>query len=95
MTSCRKSFEGSGSSSCSLLLLKGLAGHQLEGGKQLLVHHLLYTFINMYIYIVIAIIFFLFFFFPSILANSYISTHKFYFCFSNSLLHPTEKVGSE
>jgi len=50
MTSCRRSFEGGGSSSCSLLLLRGLAGHWLVGGEQLLVHHLLYTYILIYIY---------------------------------------------
>ena len=44
------SFGGGGSSSCSLLLFVGLAGHQLEDGEQLLVHHLLYTFIYICIY---------------------------------------------
>ena len=41
----------------------GLAGHWLGGGEQLLVHHLLYTFIFLF----------------STLVNSFISTHKFYF----------------
>lgn len=73
MTSSRRSSEGCVSSSCSLPLLEGLAGHQSRGGKQLLVHHLLHTFI--YLYIVTAIFFFLF----SVLVNGFISTNKFYF----------------
>ena len=39
------SFEGGESSFHSLLLLRGLVGHQSGSSEQLLVHHLLYTFI--------------------------------------------------
>jgi len=53
---------------------QGLASHQLGDGEQLLVHHLLYT---LYIYLFITIILFL----SSILINSSISTHRFYFLF--------------
>jgi len=67
----------------SLLLLWGWSGHQLWGGKQLLVHHLLYTFIYTYIYchsyypfpFVRTIVLFLF----SLSVNSFISTPEFYF----------------
>ena len=90
MTSCRRSFEGDGSSSLSLSLpLSGhLAGHQLRGGEQLFVvyiHISMYTCIdkekdnsNDYI-----------------LVNSFISTHKFYFVsFFYSLSHSTGKWGT-
>lgn len=43
MTLCGRSFEGDGSSSSSLPVQ---AGHRLEGSEQLLVYHLLYTFLN-------------------------------------------------
>ena len=52
----------------------GLTGHGLGDGEQLLVHHPLYI----HIYIVITIILF------SILANSFIWTHGFYFFFQFS-----------
>jgi len=48
MTPSGKSTEGSGSSSHSLSLLGGLAGHQSGGSEhneQLLMHNLLYTYI--------------------------------------------------
>ena len=64
----------------------GLSGHWSLGSKQLLVHHLLYTFIYMCVFVII-IILFLF----SILVNSCISTHEFYFVFLNSLPNPTGK----
>ena len=48
MTSCRRSFEGDGSSSRSLSLLEGQALHQSVGREQLLVHHVLYTFLYWY-----------------------------------------------
>ena len=52
-----------------------IAGHCMVGGEHLLVHHLLYKFIYTYIAVIIIFLF-------SILVNSFISTHKFYLCFS-------------
>jgi len=93
MTSHGRSFEGDGSACGFLLLSGGPAGHWSEGGEQLLVHHLLYTFTYVYIFVII-IILFLF----SILGNSFISIHKFYFVlllllFFNLSPHPTVKGG--
>lgn len=45
VTSHRRSFERSGSSSFSLLLLGWVAEDQLCDDEQLLVYHLLYTFV--------------------------------------------------
>ena len=71
MTSSGRIFEGGGSSSLSILLLEGPVGHWVGDDEELLLHHLLYTFI----YTVITIFLF------SISVNSFISTHKFHFVF--------------
>lgn len=76
-----------------LLLLRGLAGHQLESGEQLLGHHLLYTFICIYIYIYLYICH-NYYSFPFLLVNSLSqlrsSTVLVFLC---SLCHPTGKGG--
>lgn len=57
-------------------------------GEQLLMHHLLNTFICIDTVITI------FLFLSSVLVNSFISTHQFYFVFFNSLPHSTGKQRS-
>jgi len=49
---------------------------------------IIYTFISVFVIIIIL-------FFLSFLANSFISTHKFYFVVLDSLPHPTGKGRSE
>lgn len=57
---------------------QGQAGHWSGGGEHhLFVHHFLCTLIHIYLYIVITIILYFF----SVLVNSFISSHDFYFLF--------------
>ena len=72
MVPYERSFKGSRNSSGTLPLFGEIAGHQLGGGEQLLVHHLC-TFISIIITVFLG--------FFSIIIISFISTHEFYFVF--------------
>lgn len=77
--------KGGGSSSHSLSVLRGWTGHQSGDSEQMLVNHLLYTFIYIYVFFLI-----------SILVNSFILPHESYFVFFQfSSPHLTGKGGSE
>lgn len=68
----KESFDWGESSSLSFAA-GGLAGHQLGGGEQLLVHHISY--IHAHVFVITVILF-------STLLNGFIATHKLYFVFS-------------
>lgn len=65
--------QGGGSSSHSLSVFRGWTGHQSGDSEQMLVNHLLYTFIYIYVFFLI-----------SILVNSFILSHESYFVFFSS-----------
>ena len=86
MVPYERSFKGSRNSSGTLPLFGEIAGHQLGGGEQLLVHHLC-TFISIIITVFLG--------FFSIIIISFISTHEFYFVVSFLFSPPRHWEGKE
>ena len=90
MTSSGRRFNGGGSSSHSLPLL----AHCLGGAEPLLLHHLLHTFINIYVCVCVCVHpLLLSFSLPLERDFSQHMTPTFFFFPHNSLPHPTGKGG--